>query len=248
MIFAKLNFKKIFEIFKIPIEIFIYFNYLFKNLNFNLALVPILSLNAILISCASIDHYTQQSIYEKKLEGISVLKQKYSYSCNLTAIAIVKRYIGYKVDENSIRKYLKIEDRKKGMLPYEFQKFGNEALSDTPYIMVQKNFNSQNLIIEEIKSSLESKLPVVMYYSTINDWDRPNFDTHYSVIYGLRTQSKTIFTSNSYGYLQELSFDEFFAGLSYQNYQREPLPHQIARLVKIIKPNNLFFLKSRNSL
>jgi len=217
----------------------------FKKLN--LQILTLICLKSFLLSCQSIDPYSNQMDYEKKLNGISVLKQEYAYSCNLTALAIVKSSLGYSVNEESIRKYLSLEDRKRGMLPHEFVIYGNKALADTNYVLVQKNYNFRGEILDQIISSLELNLPIVMYYSTINDWDRPNYDTHYSVIYGINYPRKIVIISNSYGYIQELAFDEFFDGLSYRNYKNEPLLHQIARLVKIIRPNNLFFLTPKDS-
>jgi hypothetical protein len=213
----------------------------------NLQIILFLCLDAVVLSCTSIHPYTKQNIYEKKLKGISVFKQEYSYSCNVTALAVVKRFIGYNVDETALRKLLKLEDRKKGMLPHEFIDYAKEAFSDTPYSVVQKNFNSQEEIMDQIISSLESDLPIIMYYSTINDWDKPNYDTHYSVIYGISFKRRIIYISNSYGYLQELSFDEFFEGLSYENYKKEPFLHQFARWMKIIKLSTLFFLANKKS-
>jgi len=195
----------------------------------------------------SIKPYTKENNYEKKMKGIPVFKQGYSYSCNLTAIAVLRKFLGSDVDEAAITKILKLEERRKGMLPHEFLYYANEAFSDTPYSIIQKNIWNRDEIIDEIIISLELNLPITMYYSTVNEWNKPNFDTHYSVIYGISTPRRIIFISNSYGYLQELSFEDFFNGLAYLNYKKEPFFHQLARFLKIIRPNNLFFLHPKNS-
>jgi hypothetical protein len=195
-----------------------------------------------LLSCATYDTYKPCSHVDLVLGGVVARTQHYPYSCSLAAMSVVGQYLAAATDEDVIRKELRLENRNKGMLPGEFLEYSNELFNKYGYRVSLENKKTPDEIFKAIIASLERRLPVIMYYSTINAWDRKNYDTHYSVIYGVNTVARTVKVSNAYGFLEELTFEEFLAGLNFSNYNGEPFVHVLGRVFGIIGKNNLFII------
>ena len=112
------------------------------------------------------------------------------------------------------------------------------------YSVSMLNPTSQAEILNVVTESLLNRLPVIFFYSAIDDWNKPNYNTHYGVIYGLDMSKQIVKISNPYGYLEELTFTELFEGLSFQSFESEPLLFHLGRVVGYIKPNNIFLLEN----
>ena len=129
------------------------------------------------------------------------------------------------------------------MLPGEYLSYANMALNPIGCSVSLLNPQSEAEILNIITASLTDGLPVAFFYSAVDDWNKPHYNTHYGIIYGIDIEQKIVKLSNPYGYLDELSFEELFAGLTFQNYESEPFTHLMSRKVGYIKSNNIFVLK-----
>lgn len=194
----------------------------------------------------SSSEYNFNDNYELKLNDIPVISQQTSYTCGATSLAIVKNKLGYESSEQSILNELDLLESTSGMLPNKYLENANKIFNPINYNVILKNTKSDSETLNIISSSLENKLPVAAMISTQDDWDKPNFNTHYVVVYGIDMKNKVVNISNPYGYLEELSFEKFFDGLDFSNYEMQPLEFKLARKVGIIKTNNLFLLKQTN--
>ena len=105
------------------------------------------------------------------------------------------------------------------------------------------NPTSQTEILNIITESLENGLPVIFFYSAPDDWNKPKYNTHYGVIFGIDMSKQTVKISNPYGYLEELSFTELFEGMSFQSYESEPFLFHLGRIFGYVKSNNIFVLE-----
>lgn len=181
--------------------------------------------------------------YAVELDHIPVIAQETSYTCNVASLAIIMNYLGDSVSEQSLRNTLGVQDRQDGMLPHVFLNYGNEALLPLSYSISLSNPTSQADILNTISQSLFNGLPVLIYYSTPDAWNPPAYNTHYSVVYGIDMKKEVVKLSNPYGFLEELSLEQFFACLSFESYEDEPFLHHMGRKVGYIKMNNIFTLQ-----
>lgn len=186
------------------------------------------------------DGYVYGLSYAKELTGVPVIAQQTPYTCNVVSMAIVQNYFGTDADELSIRVELGILNRTSGMLPDDYVKFANQTFNPLGISMSRQNPTSQTDILNIISTSLADNLPVVIFYSTVNEWDPPNYDTHYAVIYGIDMATSQVKISNPYGHLETMSFTQLFAALDFSNYHHQPFAFRLASTAGLVKPNNLF--------
>jgi len=178
--------------------------------------------------------------YRKDLVGIPVVAQETPYTCNVASMVIVSSYLGLRTTEHELRSDLDLLTRQRGMLPGDYLYYVNKALAPLATSVSLINPTTQTEILNVVAESLDENLPVVMLYSAPDDWNRPHWNTHYAVIYGIDMAQQIVKISNPYGYLEDLSFDDFFAGLDFTDYRNEPLSFRLALQTGWVRRNNLF--------
>ena len=175
-----------------------------------------------------------------EMDNIPIFSQETNYTCFAVSQVIARNYLVSPIAESEFIEEFGLRDRTSGMLPNEWKTLANQAFNPYGYSVAQLNPKSEAEILNIITESLLNNLPVVFYYSAVDDWNKPGFNTHYSVIFGIDMSSGTIKISNPYGYLEDLLFAEFFDGLVFRSYESEPLTHLMGRKTGYIKSNNIF--------
>jgi len=178
--------------------------------------------------------------YHKELDGIPIMSQETGYTCYAVSMVIVENCFGFETTENSLRSDLGLTNRSTGMLPKDYLTYAKKIFEPQTYSVSLLNPTSQAEILNVISDSLESGLPVVIFYSAKDDWNEPHYNTHYSVIYGIDMKNEIAKTSNPYGYLEELSFTELYDGLDFTSYKAMPFAFRLARKAGIVNSNNIF--------
>ena len=181
--------------------------------------------------------------YAVQLDDFPVMAQETAYTCNIVSMAIVMNYLGGTKTERDLRHELALQDHSTGMLPSEYLDYANQAFESLSLSATLVNPTSQAEILNVISQSLENEMPVVILYSAPDDWNKPHYNTHYSVIYGIDMNAKTVKISNPYGYSQDITFPELFEGLEYSNYVAEPFLFRLRRRVGMIDVNNIFIFR-----
>lgn len=190
-----------------------------------------------------INEYSYGAGFSIELDQIPAVKQQTGYTCYAVSMVIARTYLGLETTENELLAELELQDRSSGMIPREYLPFAQEALGALSYSITLSNPKSETEILNLITGSLTEGFPVIIYYSTMDDWNKPRYNTHYGVIYGVDMKKHVVKLSNPYGYLAELPFEEFFKGLAFGNYENEPFFHRLGRVTGYIKCNNLFLLE-----
>jgi hypothetical protein len=175
-----------------------------------------------------------------KLEKFTVYSQQYSWSCGPTTISMVYTYLIGAKNEMSVLEENRLIDRKRGMQPLTFRKYLKDTLKG--YDVELKNNITDSQVIKIIYGQLSRGIPVPVYFSTINDWDRPHYDTHYSAVTGIDLNDNTVIIANAYGYEEKININDFLTGLKYENYKDEPAMFKLATMLGIIKKNNIYVL------
>ena len=188
------------------------------------------------------DDYNFALDFYVELDDIPVMSQATNFTCFAVSMAIVRNFFNLETTEESLLSELDMLGLTAGILPREYLPYANRAFSPMSYSVSMVNPTSQAEILNVVTESLVNGLPVIFFYSAIDDWNKPNYNTHYGVIYGIDMSKEIIQISNPYGYLEELSFTELFEGLSFQSFESEPLLFHLGRTIGYIKPNSIFLL------
>jgi hypothetical protein len=178
------------------------------------------------------------------LDGFRIYKQPNSWSCGPTTIKMVAAYIYENTKVNQNYNETLLANRKSGMLPKTFEKYLGECLIG--YDVELRCNISDSILLKSIYGQLKKGLPVPVYFSTINQWDKPNYDTHYSVVIGLDFKKESVTIANAYGFKEEVGLNDFLESLKYENYKNEPLGFRLATMTGIIKKNNIYIIKKKS--
>ena len=181
--------------------------------------------------------YAYGTNFVATLEGVPVMRQTTAVTCGITSMAIVKSYLGLEATERDILNLLNIPP--KGMLPNDYLKYAKTVFAPLAVSVSMVSPKSQAEILNVISRSLKNGLPVIIFYAVPDDWNKPHFNTHYSVVYGLDMKAKTVKISNPYGYLQELAFAELYDGLDFTGYKGMPFGFRVAEKFGTVKRNTL---------
>jgi hypothetical protein len=174
------------------------------------------------------------------LDNIPIFSQETGFTCFAVSMVIEMNFLGSPMTESEFIKAFDLQDRDAGMIPKEWISLANQAFNAIGYSVTSLNPRSEAEILNIITESLLNELPVIFYYSAVDDWNKPNFNTHYSIIFGIDMANGVVKISNPYGYLEDLSFSYLFDGLAFRSYKSEPFSHHIGRIVGYIKSNNIF--------
>jgi predicted double-glycine peptidase len=180
--------------------------------------------------------------YQKsiELENFPVYGQLYSYSCGPTTISMVYSYLEKPKSEKDLLRELDLENRKKGMLPKTFLKYIRQSLKG--YSVNLENNITDSQVLTLIYSQLEKGIPVPVYFSTINHWDKPNYDTHFSVVTGIDIREEKVIIANAYGFREKVNIKDFLDSMKYENYKKKPLYLAFSVFFEIIKKNNIYLI------
>ena len=176
------------------------------------------------------------------LDGVPVVAQQTDHTCWAASLIMETSFLGADMSEEEVIDRLGLQSRTSGLLPNAFLTQANNLLTPLGYSVSLLNPDSEAGILNIVTGSLRDGLPVIIYFTSVDDWHRPSFGTHYSVVYGINMMDETVNVSNAYGYDEVMPFAELFDSLSYRNYEAEPFPHLLGRKVGYIKSNNLFVL------
>lgn len=226
-----------------------------SNRNSQSVMISVLAMFAILTFCAlrwlwveraladDLAPFYNNAAYQadRLLEDFPLHKQTYANSCGPATVSMLYAYLVEPVSEQEFAQQFAIPLGKRGMLPRQFAGLLQAALAD--YAVSHQEAVRDAALLEQIYQQLQHGIPVPIYFSTVNAWNRPHFDTHYSVLIGIRPQQQAVVIANAYGFLEEMTIPDLLSALKYHNYQQAPLTFRLGQFFGLIRPNNLFLIQ-----
>lgn len=196
------------------------------------------------LSDSPVDFYTN-SAYQTDLllENFPVYRQAYDNSCGPTTISMAYSYLIKPISEQELAVKLGFPLGQSGMLPKQFYKRPGSAFGEYGFHVEHQANISNNAFVERTYLQLKQGVPVPIYFSTINDWNKPNYDTHYSLVIGLRPKRGEAVIANAYGFLEEMPISELLGALKFENFQNAPLDFRMGLFFGVINKNNLFIIE-----
>ena len=175
------------------------------------------------------------SIYSQKVEveGVELVKQH--ISCGYASIEMVSSFYGEKVSEDDL-------DARNGSISTSTSKgFLNEINYSIPAKeFVMNTYQKDDVLLKEICVSLKGNNPIVIEWAAKYEEE---WTLHFSVVTGIDLKNDNVVVYNPYGYIENISIDEFVSRTSFESYENMPLFLNFGFAYGAFHKNAIFFAK-----
>lgn len=170
------------------------------------------------------------------IDNIDVIKQ--DVSCGYAVIELFARWNNnFDLTENSLYdEYGKVVTS----TGKSFEKEMNKQFSD--YTTTMYKYLKSSELIDKVYNSLANGVPVPFEWAAKyeNTWT-----LHYSLIIGIDVASDKITISNPYGYLEDISIEEFISRTSFKAYEKMPLFLKFGFAFGFFEKNAIFIVEKK---
>ena len=177
----------------------------------------------------------EDASYKDKVEisGLELVTQH--VSCGYASIEMISTYYGSPVTEDDL-------DARNGAISTAstngFLKEINKSIPSK--IFNKRAFLKHDQLLKEIHDSLKKNNPVAVEWAAKyeNEWT-----LHFSVISGLDLQNDNITVYNPYGYIENVTIDEFIDRSTFNAYKNMPLFLNFGFAFGAFHKNTIFYAK-----
>lgn len=169
-----------------------------------------------------------------EITGLNLVEQK--ISCGYASIEMLSEYYGNKVSEDDL------SNKNKGAITTSssdgFLKEINKSIPSKTFI--KKSYLKNDSLLKEIHNSLKNSHPVALEWAAKyqDEWT-----LHFSVISGLDLTNDNVKIYNPYGYIENITVEEFIARTSFNAYKNLPLFLNFGFVFGAFEKNTIFFAK-----
>ena len=178
--------------------------------------------------------YLKTSIYNSKVEvsGIDLVEQH--ISCGYATIEMMSSYYGTKITEDEL------STKNKGRITTSssngFLKELKKSLPEKEF--VKHSYLDNDVFLKEIHISLASGNPVAIEWAAKYE---DNWTLHYSLVSGLDIANNNVTILNPYGYIENITVDEFISRTSFEAYKPLPFFLSFGFAYGAFEKNTIFF-------
>ena len=174
----------------------------------------------------------QKSVF---VQGITAFSQK--YSCGYAVIQMMAQWNNDTAltEEALFREHGKI-------VTSTGRAFAKEMNRKFPqYKTQQYKYLKNTELIAKVYESLSAGIPVPFEWAAKKE---DEWTLHYSIIIGLDLPADKIIIANPYGYVEEISIEEFLSRISFDAYEKMPLFIKLGFAYGIFEKNTVYILNS----
>lgn len=168
------------------------------------------------------------------VEGIELKEQE--ISCGYATIEMLSNYYGNKVDEKEL------ETRNNGAITTAssdgFLKEVNKTIPNKQF--VKRSYLRNDTLLKEIHKSLKNNDPVALEWAALY---QEEWTLHFSLISALDIQNDNIQIYNPYGYIEDISINEFIDRASFIAYKNMPMFLSFGFAFGAFEKNTIFYAK-----
>lgn len=174
------------------------------------------------------DEYYQEKI---EIEGIELVTQE--VSCGYASIEMISDYYGAKVTEEDL------DSKNKSISTSSTKGFLKEINTSIPSkTFIKQTYLKNDLLIKEIYKSLKKGNPVVIEWAAKY---KDEWTLHFSIVTGLDIRNDLVTIYNPYGYIENISIDEFISRTSFKAYKNMPLFLKFGFAFNAFGKNTIFY-------
>ena len=178
----------------------------------------------------------EDSIYATKVEVTGVELVTQHISCGYATIEMLSSFYGKRVTEDEL------SNKNNGSVSTSsssgFRKEINESISSKSF--VEESYLKNDILLKSIHDSLSLNNPVAIEWAAKyeNEWT-----LHFSVVGGLDLKNDNVTIYNPYGYIENITLDEFINRTSFQAYENMPLFLNFGFAFGAFHKNTVFYAK-----
>ena len=181
-------------------------------------------------SCVYDDPKYQEPVY---VEGVDVITQ--DVSCGYAVIEMFSAWNGERITEEELY------DEYGRVVTSTGSAFCDEMNKRFPgYTTEMYTYQTDTEMIDRIYDSLASGVPVPFEWAALYE---DSWTLHYSLIIGLDIPSDTVTVANPYGYIEQITLDEFFSRTTFEAYEDMPLFLKLAFAFGMFDKNAVFIVE-----
>ena len=180
-------------------------------------------------SCVYDDPKYQEPVY---VEGVDVITQ--DVSCGYAVIEMFSAWNGERITEEELY------DEYGRVATSTDSAFCDEMNLRFPeYTTQMYTYQTNTEMIDRIYDSLASGVPVPFEWAALYE---DEWTLHYSLIIGLDIPADTVTVANPYGYIEQISLDEFIGRTTFEAYENMPLFLKLGFAFGLFDKNTVFIV------
>ena len=184
---------------------------------------------------ANYSYLKEDAQYKEKVEitGLELVKQH--VSCGYASIQMISTYYGSPVTEDDL-------DARNGAVSTAstdgFLKEINKSIPSKKF--VKQTYLKHDKLLKEIHDSLKNNNPVAIEWAAKyeNEWT-----LHFSVVSGLDLENNNVTVYNPYGYIEDVTTEEFISRTTFKAYKNLPLFLNFGFAFGAFDKNTIFYAK-----
>ena len=172
--------------------------------------------------------------YSAKVEINNLELVEQHISCGYATIEMISSYYGNRISEDDL------SNKNKGAISTSssagFLKEINNSIPNRKFI--KRSYLANDALLKEIHASLALTNPVAIEWAAQyeNEWT-----LHFSAVSGLDIANDNVTIYNPYGYIENVSLDEFVSRTSFKAYKNMPLFLSFGFAFGAFEKNTVFF-------
>ena len=170
---------------------------------------------------------------KQEVTGIELVKQE--VSCGYATIEMMSTFYGNKVSEKEL------SDRNKGAITTSssdgFLKELKKSIPDQKF--VKHSYLNNDVLLKEIVIALSDNRPVALEWAA--KYEDKEWTLHFSLISSIDIKNDNITIYNPYGYIEDLSIDEFISRTTFDAYKNIPLFLNFGFAFGAFEKNTIFY-------
>ena len=173
--------------------------------------------------------------YSNKVEAVGVELVTQTVSCGYASIEMISTYYGDRVSEEEL------DARNKSITTASSDGFLKEINKSIPSkSFIKRSYLKNDALLKEIHDSLEKNNPVAIEWAAKYEEE---WTLHFSVVSGLDIKNDDVTIYNPYGYIENISVDEFISRASFKAYKSMPLFLNFGFAFGAFEKNTIFVCK-----
>lgn len=171
--------------------------------------------------------------YQEKVEvtGLELVAQH--VSCGYASIEMISTYYGNRVSEDEL-------DARNGAVSTSstdgFLKEINRSIVSKTF--VKETYLKHDELLKSIYNSLKKNNPVAIEWAAKYEWE---WTLHFSVVNGLDLKNDNVTIYNPYGYIENVSTEEFINRTTFKAYEHMPLFLKFGFAFGAFDKNTIFY-------
>ena len=182
--------------------------------------------------------YTNEKYNESfYIDNINLFEQ--DVSCGY---AVIEMFAKWNNDQSITEKSL--YDKYGKVVTSTGKSFEEEMNKQFPkYRTIMYKYLKSTVLIDKVYESLSNEIPVPFEWSAKY---KDEWTLHYSLIIGIDIPKNVITITNPYGYIEEITIEEFINRTSFESYENMPIFLKLGFAFGIFEKNTIFIVEKNN--